>query len=541
MISRLSSFLVIITCAGCAAERAPSGGPADRRGPSILAVIPSNESISIDRDVAIDVIFDELVDPVSVPASVEFLPPVSFRTRVRGRRVRIKPDEPLAENQAYVVTLHRGIRDYQNNNLSSTQQLVFSTGNKIPTGRILGKVHGVNAKTGLQLGLFRFADSLFILYQKLDATDEGLFDFRYLAPGEYRLVGVSGGMADFPAGIFRRHYALTAVDRLRVAEDESEVQMQLAPAISEPQIQSVEWITSSFLALSFDGPFGAESHPAALLPTADPAKFQFIIAAVDRDSIVIDLGTAENRLGEPYVIRPFSTPVVAVEDTVPPKIVSTGKIILLAANQPISESAAPVLTGSLRFSEPVRLPPAATVNLFGLDTIAVPLELDSPLNATFIVSEPDRVHAMTLLVEGIVDLAGNAMTDSLIQRELAFIRPEPTGQIRGQVPSAGRPVVVEALDAESGLRAAWTVTDSAGYLIENVPPGHYTVVGYEQVGERPLPFYSGRWEPYRPAAQFGVYPEKIEVRPRWEVDGIDINFYAVILMSTDTTTGSPPE
>jgi len=537
MISRLPFLLVIIACAGCAAERAPSGGPADKRGPAVLAVIPPNESISIDRDIEIDVIFDELVDPVSVPASVEFLPPVSFRTRIRGRRVRIKPDEPLAENQAYVVTLHRGIRDYQNNNMVSTQQLVFSTGNKIPAGRIFGKVHGVDAKTGLQLGLFRWADSLFILYQKLDATDAGLFDFRYLAPGEYRLAGVSGGMADFPAGIFRRPYTLSAVDRLRVDEDESEVQMQLAPAISEPQIQSVEWITSSFLALTFDGHFGSASYPAALLPTADPAKFQFIITAVDKDSIVIDLGTAENRLGEPYEIRPFSTPVVAIEDTVPPVIVSTGMVIPLVADRPISESAVPVITGTLQFSEPVRLPPAATVNLIGLDTIAVPLKLVSPLKASFTVFEPDRVQAMTMLAEGIVDLAGNAMTDSLIQRGLAFIRPEPTGQIRGQVPSAGRPVVVEALEVESGRLAAWTVTDSVGYLIENVPPGQYTVVGYEQVGMRPLPFYSGRWEPYRPAAQFGVYPEKIEVRPRWEVDGIDINFYAVTRMLTDTTTG----
>ncbi len=39
-----------------------------------------------------------------------------------------------------------------------------------------------------------------------------------------------------------------------------------------------------------------------------------------------------------------------------------------------------------------------------------------------------------------------------------------------------------------------------------------------------MPYYSGRWEPYKRAARFSFYPEVVEVRPRWEYDGIDINF-----------------
>ncbi|MFB0515381.1 MAG: hypothetical protein ACETWG_02105, partial [Candidatus Neomarinimicrobiota bacterium] len=70
----------------------------------------------------------------------------------------------------------------------------------------------------------------------------------------------------------------------------------------------------------------------------------------------------------------------------------------------------------------------------------------------------------------------------------------------------------------------YTVTDSASYVLLRVPAGFYTLFAHELIGDYPLPFYSGRWEPYHRAARFSYYPEVVEVRPRWEVAGIDINF-----------------
>ncbi|MBA7659688.1 MAG: hypothetical protein GH143_01995 [Calditrichaeota bacterium] len=88
--------------------------------------------------------------------------------------------------------------------------------------------------------------------------------------------------------------------------------------------------------------------------------------------------------------------------------------------------------------------------------------------------------------------------------------------------------MVEAREAATGQRVAYTVTDSTGYLLNNVSPGFYILFGHEQVGVLPVPYYSGRWEPYHRAARFSYYPEVVEVRPRWEVDGIDINFRVAI-------------
>jgi len=37
-------------------------------------------------------------------------------------------------------------------------------------------------------------------------------------------------------------------------------------------------------------------------------------------------------------------------------------------------------------------------------------------------------------------------------------------------------------------------------------------------------YFSGLWAPYHRAAQFAIYPDTIDVRVRWDVEGIIINF-----------------
>ncbi len=204
--------------------------------------------------------------------------------------------------------------------------------------------------------------------------------------------------------------------------------------------------------------------------------------------------------------------------------------------------------GRIAFSEPVRLPPAFTAHLSGKEggppgrpgqTVDLPLRQETPLTVVLDVPEPERYDRVTFPGWEITDEAGNAMTDSLISFTLVYNPPKATGSIRGAIVGFPGRVVVEVLDAATARRVAYTVTDSTSlsgpstqlrtsgqtnYVLEDVPPGFYTIFGHEQVGAYPVPYYSGRWKPYKRAARFSFYPEVVEVRPRWEYDGIDINF-----------------
>ncbi len=525
-------YCAFLTALGCAAEGPPSGGPRDLRGPVIMQVTPPNGSTGIDTLTDFELLFDELVDPVSVPGSIEFLPTVPFETRIRGRRVRIRPNEPLKPDQAYVLTLQRGIRDYQSNTLAEARQLVFSTGTSIPVGRIRGQIIGQNEGEFVEVGLYRETAEGFTHYQSLGATETGTFDFNYLLDGTYRLAAVSGSLTDFPAGMGLRPYALATVSTLPVKGDTTQLFMQMSAPLAEPQIQSVEWVTPQFLTLTFDQSFGEIMPPEILLPGENPLQFGLLVDPAGADSITIDLGNGRNPLGDEYAIQPFYLPVETLQDTTAPVLLERQKIELRLL--PGIAGAA----GRLRFSEPVVLPPDHRVLLTGKDTVSALLRARSAMEFSFSVPQPELLSKLSLLTAGIADLAGNALSDSVIILNLTFRRPEASGQIRGRISGAQGAVVVEALDAGEGRRIAWTVTDSSRYLLENLPPGQYRVTAHEQGGPLPLPYYGGRWEPYQPAALFGDYPGEIEVRPRWEVDGIDIKFYAVTNFITESDTGA---
>ena len=59
----------------------------------------------------------------------------------------------------------------------------------------------------------------------------------------------------------------------------------------------------------------------------------------------------------------------------------------------------------------------------------------------------------------------------------------------------------------------------------NLSPGLYELWGFEALNNRDGNVYhSGLWEPYHRAAKFAFYSDTIDVRARWDVEGVNINF-----------------
>lgn len=567
---------VFLLCAAllwcCAAEKPPTGGLVDTEGPSLVQVSPPSGTGDLDLDQTIEVTFNERVDPVSVPGSVVFTPEVNFITRVRGRRVRIRPEEQFQVGRTYVLTLQRGIRDYQKNNLPRSYQLVFSTGGEIPIGRIQGRIAEADPQQPMEVGLFRPADPSadgFVHAQSMDLAADGSFSFDYLTDGSYRLAAVEGGLSDFPAALHRQPYALPTADSLQVKDDTITVAMHRSPPLAQPQMQSVEWLTPTYLAITFDTPFGDTPLPPNLYPTDDPATYGYLLppGTSGQDTTVIDPGQGYTRLGEPYQLEPLAVPTPEIIDTMPPTpTLPRGQVVLESAITMDGRQPGPTPSlarygearGRITFSEPVRLPSTLKAHLTGKDSLGLggpagspgqavdlPLHQETPLSVVLDVPEPDRFDKITIPGQEITDEAGNPMSDSLVSFALVYHPPGATGSIRGLIVGISGRVVVETRDAATGRRTAHTVTDSAGpagsvrqtdYVLDNVPPGFYTIFAHELVGARPVPYYSGRWEPYHRAARFSYYPEVVEVRPRWEVDGIDINFkVATLILPLDET------
>ena len=63
-------LIVILLLFGCAKLGTASGGPADKKGPVLISIQPLNGSNNISPNQNFTLIFDELLDPVSIFASI---------------------------------------------------------------------------------------------------------------------------------------------------------------------------------------------------------------------------------------------------------------------------------------------------------------------------------------------------------------------------------------------------------------------------------------------------------------------------------------
>ena len=65
-------YIIVLLFISCAAQGIASGGPADMEGPILISVHPLNETQKITTDQKITLSFNELLDPVSIPAAITF-------------------------------------------------------------------------------------------------------------------------------------------------------------------------------------------------------------------------------------------------------------------------------------------------------------------------------------------------------------------------------------------------------------------------------------------------------------------------------------
>ena len=63
------------------------------------------------------------------------------------------------------------------------------------------------------------------------------------------------------------------------------------------------------------------------------------------------------------------------------------------------------------------------------------------------------------------------------------------------------------------------------FKLENLQAGLYEIWGFESLHEdNPGIYFSGTWDPYKRAARFALYTDTVDVRARWDVEGVIIDF-----------------
>ncbi|MFN3195114.1 MAG: Ig-like domain-containing protein [Chlorobiota bacterium] len=190
----LSTILILLFSAGCANIQSPPGGEGDKTAPYVEITNPQDGTTNFNGD-EIEIEFDDYMNRSKVLENLRITPEVKAKYDWNATTLSIEFTEPLKENTTYAINIGTDYSDYYNNSPEKAFSMIFSTGDKLDSGSIAGKLSAEDTK-GKFLFLYKLEEGEFpnIFEDEPDyfvnTGSSGDFRFVALKPGTYRLIAI---------------------------------------------------------------------------------------------------------------------------------------------------------------------------------------------------------------------------------------------------------------------------------------------------------------------------------------------------------------
>ncbi|MBR4148075.1 MAG: Ig-like domain-containing protein [Bacteroidales bacterium] len=160
-------FPALFLLTQCANVVAPTGGAKDITPPKVSEAVPANRSTGFNGK-KIEITFDEFVTLNNANQNVLFSPLLGVKPDIKlnGKTVVIKFKESLQPNTTYTIDFGDAIKDLHEGNLFKDYVYSFSTGDRLDTLTLAGKVLNADDQKPV-------ADCFVTLY---DSERDSLFD-----------------------------------------------------------------------------------------------------------------------------------------------------------------------------------------------------------------------------------------------------------------------------------------------------------------------------------------------------------------------------
>lgn len=198
-------FVALVFAFGCAQQVGPTGGPKDTAPPKIVESEPENFSTGFKGNNII-IRFDEFVQLKDLNSKLIISPPLKENPvfRIRGKALEISFEDTLYPNTTYNFQFGDGIVDINESNILDSNRFVFSTGDKLDSLFIYGKVKNafdLKPEKKVLVMLYReFEDSLPYKSRPIyfaKTTDDGSFRIQYLREGQYKMFALKDGNSNY--------------------------------------------------------------------------------------------------------------------------------------------------------------------------------------------------------------------------------------------------------------------------------------------------------------------------------------------------------
>lgn len=489
----------ILLIFSCAAQGPATGGPKDIIGPELLIIHPENERTGLLEDEQIVLNFSEMVDPTSVKSAISIENQNEFKIKVKRNRVFISPVNNWKQNQLLQIDISRKIRDFQGNMMNKGLQIIYSTGDNIPNGEIKGYIDNFNFNGITSISLFSYFTTDSLTYLKtVEADSTGGFSFLYLIPNRYTIFASEGKSQTPEKSIHTHRYGMLDRQFISLEENQtSKIKIFMDEPLEFKKSVGLEIVNSDFGYLKFDD------------GTTSQIEFKDKLQCTIMDDTISVHPNLFNRLIEydsPTINYLFNPPV----DTIPPIINS----------KTVKDNSL-----KIEFSETIVLQPEFVL-FTQIDSI------DLNVNYTFenqtLTAMIDSLNYVSFLGKNVSDKYGNMMEDSLVLVQTLPLKTNPIGEIVGGKVSGkivkypAKDVIVNATEIHSNEHTI--IQANSIFEFNNLPSGKYQISAYENANSKlENAYFSGVWNPYMPAASYTIYPDTIDVRARWKVEGIQID------------------
>lgn len=195
----LLTFLILIW--SCANQIAPSGGEVDKIPPEIIETFPVNRTINF-NDNYFAIKFSEYVDRLSVQNAIFISPSLKYGLDFSwsGKTLKLKFRDTLKQNTTYTIIIGTEVVDLNNRNkLANPYTFTFSTGNKIDTAKISGKVYA-NSPSGIFIYAYRNANDFNPEIEKPNyisqVGNDGKYQLNGLSDGDYKIFAIKDKSQD---------------------------------------------------------------------------------------------------------------------------------------------------------------------------------------------------------------------------------------------------------------------------------------------------------------------------------------------------------
>ncbi len=547
------AFASLILFARCANQQPPGGGEVDTVPPLIKEIFPENGTVNYHEDY-FEITFSEYVDKRSVQEAVFISPALQKPLKYdwSGKTLTVYFNDTLKANTTYTVSIGTDVKDVNNSNkMAESLTFAFSTGNKIDKGKIKGKIYDPSPEGVMIFAYHTNGKEADPTKQKPDYVSQvgknGNYSLLGLRDGNYSIFAIRDKFRDLlyqsnddGLGVQNRKvelndkiieygnidFFLTMEDSIApkitnvIMKDRNHLQIEFNEPVDSSKITGDNFIlfdstTSKKIMPKYF--FKGEGRPnqfyTAFADTLEK-KESWVLISKNIPDLKNNLSTEEKN---PFAIKND-------RDTLALRIIKSAG--LLPGEKVDYEE--PVVM--LNFNAAVEL---STVNdrltIQDARGNKIPSKVERNDDASFSIRlseilKQNTDYTLKLDLKNYSDLSGNKI-DSVFQNKFSTSSELDFSGVSGTVMMNDTTQTYVVLEAAEMLKRTYNqkIDTKKNFDFKKVIPGKYLAWSFKDKN-RNGKYDFGTISPFKLSEEFKYYPDTLNLRARWPVGGVNIDF-----------------